>query len=161
MATTIYNQLLTDTQEYIKLQYKLLQVKTTAQVSRFIGIIFAAITIIILLLIGLIFASIALAAWLEYWIPMWASYLVITGVILLITLVVFWCRKRWIFRPIEKQLSEVVTNETMSLEEQEQRLDYQSSMRQELIKQDAKNIRQEWSEIERFLQVIRSLISQA
>lgn len=161
MDTRIYNQLLTDTQEYIKLQYKLLQVKTTAQVSRFIGIIFAAITIIILLLIGLIFASIALAAWLEYWIPMWASYLVITGVILLITLVVFWCRKRWIFRPIEKQLSEVVTNETMSLEEQEQRLDYQSSMRQELIKQDAKNIRQEWSEIERFLQVIRSLISQA
>ena len=159
MDTRIYNQLLTDTQEYIKLQYRLLQVKTTAQVSRFIGIIFAAITIIILLLIGLIFASIALAAWLEYWIPMWASYLVITGVILLITLVVFWCRKRWIFRPIEKQLSEVVTNETMSLEEQEQRLDYQSSMRQELIKQDAKNIRQEWSEIERFLQVIRSLIS--
>lgn len=161
MATTIYNQLLTDTQEYIKLQYKLLQVKTIAQVSQFIGIIFAAITIIILLLIGLIFASIALAAWLEYWIPMWASYLVITGVILLITLVVFWCRKRWIFRPIEKQLSEVVTNETMSLEQQEQRLDYQSSMQQELIKQDAKNIRQEWSEIERFLQVIRSLISQA
>lgn len=161
MATTIYNQLLTDTQEYIKLQYKLLQVKTIAQVSQFIGIIFAAITIIILLLIGLIFASIALAAWLEYWIPMWASYLVITGVILLITLVVFWCRKRWIFRPIEKQLSEVVTNETMSLEEQEQRLDYQSSMQQELIKQDAQNIRQEWSEIERFLQVIRSLISQA
>ena len=161
MDTGIYNQLLTDTQEYIKLQYKLLQVKTAAQVSRFIGIIFAAITIIILLLIGLIFASIALAAWLEYWIPMWASYLVITGVILLITLVVFWCRKRWIFRPIEKQLSEAVTNETMSLKEQEQRLDYQSSMRQELIKQDAKNIRQEWSEIERFLQVIRSLISQA
>ena len=161
MATTIYNQLLTDTQEYIKLQYKLLQVKTIAQVSQFIGIIFAAITIIILLLIGLIFASIALAAWLEYWIPMWASYLVITGVILLITLVVFWCRKRWIFRPIEKQLSEVVTNETMSLEEQEQRLDYQSSMQKELIKQDAKNIRQEWSEIEQFLQVIRSLISQA
>ena len=71
MATTIYNQLVTDTQEYIKAQYKLLQIKGIEQTSQFIGMIITIVMITAIIVIGLIFLAIALAAWLEQWLPMW------------------------------------------------------------------------------------------
>ena len=115
MNTTIYNQLRTDTQEYIKLQYKLLQVKGIEQTSRLIGLIITIVMITTIVVIGLIFLAIALAAWLEQWLPMWASYLVIAGAMLLIALVVYWGGRWWFVRPIEKHLSELVTDDMRPL----------------------------------------------
>ena len=65
MNTGIYSQLLTDTQEYIKSQYKLLQVKSIEHVSRLIGLILTIVMISAIVVIGLIFLAVALAAWLE------------------------------------------------------------------------------------------------
>ena len=89
MATTIYHQLVTDTQEYIKTQYKLLQIKGIEQTSRLIALIITIVVITAIVVIGLIFLAIALAAWLEQWLPMWASYLVIAGTMLVIALAIF------------------------------------------------------------------------
>ena len=159
MATTIYNQLLTDTQRYIKLQYKLLQVKGIEQTSRLIGVIITIVMITAIVVIGLIFLAIALAAWLEQWLPMWASYLVIAGTMLLIALAIFLGKKWWFVRPIEKHLSEVVLDDTTPLSKQKQSIESQSSMQCELLQRDLNTIQQEWVQIERILQLIRNIIS--
>ena len=159
MNTTIYNQLRTDTQEYIKLQYKLLQVKGIEHTSRLIGLIITIVMITAIVVIGLIFLAIALAAWLEQWLPMWASYLVIAGAMLLIALVVYWGGRWWFVRPIEKHLSELVTDDMRPLCQQKQAIENQATMQQKLLQRDISAIRQEWSQVERLLQMIKSIIS--
>ena len=159
MATTIYNQLLTDTQRYIKLQYKLLQVKGIEQTSQFIGMIITIVMITAIIVIGLIFLAIALAAWLEQWLPMWASYLVIAGAMLLIALAIYWGKKWWFVRPVEKHLSKVILDDNTPLKRQKQAIENQSTMQYELLQRDVSSIKQEWAQIERILQLIRSLIS--
>ena len=159
MDTTIYNQLLTDTQEYIKTQYKLLQVKSIEQTSRLIGLIITIVMITSIVVIGLIFLAIALAAWLEQWLPMWASYLVIAGAMLLIALVVYWGRRYWFVRPVEKHLSEAILDDTTPLDRQRQSTENQAEVQRELMKRDMSTIRHEWEQIERILQVIRSVLS--
>ena len=159
MNTTIYNQLLTDIQEYIKSQYKLLQLKSIERTSHLIGVILTIVMITAIVVIGLIFLAIALAAWLEQWLPMWASYLVIAGAMLLIALTVYLGKKWWFIRPVEKHLSEVILDDTTPLKRQKQSTENQSAMQRELLQRDMSSIKQEWQQIERFLQLIRSLIS--
>lgn len=159
MNTTIYNQLLTDTQEYIQTQYKLLQVKGVEQASRLIGVVITIVMMTAIVVIGLIFLAIALAAWLEQWLPMWASYLVIAGAMLLIALLVYWGRTLWFVRPIEKHLSDVVMDDTSPVKKQKQSLETQSSVQRELLQRDMNAIHQEWLQLERILQAIRNVIS--
>ncbi|MBQ5387455.1 MAG: phage holin family protein [Paludibacteraceae bacterium] len=154
-----YNRLLTDIQEYGKLQYKLLQVKGIEQLSRLIGVIITVVMITAIVVIGLIFLAIALAAWLEQWLPMWASYLVIAGATLLIAMIVYGGRILWFVRPIEKHLSEMILNDTTLLKRQKQSIDNQSTMQRELLRRDMKNIQQEWELLQRILQLIRGMIS--
>ena len=159
MNTTIYNQLLTDTQEYIKVQYKLLQVKSIEQTSRLVGLIITIVMITSIVVIGLIFLAVALAAWLEQWLPMWASYLVIAGAMLLIALAVYWGRLAWFVRPVEKHLSEVVMNNTTPLKKQKQSIESQSDMQRELLQRDIHTLQQEWSQIERIWEMLKSVVS--
>ena len=159
MGATIYNQLLTDIQLYIKAQYKLLQVRSIEQTSQLLGLIIALFSITTIVVVGLIFLAIALAAWLEQWLPMWASYLVIAGVMLLIAMVVYWGKRWWFVRPVEKHLSEVIMEDAKPLVQQKQLLENQSTVQYELLQRDVKTIRQEWSCVESILQVIKNMMS--
>ena len=154
-----YNQLLSDTQAYLKTQYQLLQVRSIEQTSQLLGLIITLFAITAIVVVGLIFLAIALAAWLEQWLPMWASYLVIAGAMLLIALTVYLGKKWWFVRPVEKHLSEVILDDTTPLKRQKQSTENQSTMQRELLQRDMSSIKQEWQQTERFLQLIRSLIS--
>ena len=159
MATSVYHQLLTDIQLYIKSQYKLLQVRSIEQTSELIGLIITIASMTAVVVIGLIFLAIALAAWLEQWLPMWASYLVIAGAMLLVAWVIYVGKRLWFVRPIEKHLSEVIMEDTKPLKQQKQSIENQSAMNRELLQRDVQTIQQEWSQIERVLQVIKGMIS--
>ena len=159
MNPTLYNQLLSDTQAYLKTQYQLLQVHSIEQTSQLLGLIITLFAMTAIVVIGLIFLAIALAAWLEQWLPMWASYLVIAGTMLVIALAIFWGKKWWFVRPIEKHLSEVVLDDTTLLTKQKQSIESQSTMQRELLQRDINTIQQEWVQIERILQLIREFIS--
>ena len=152
-----YNQLVSDTQAYLKTQYQLLQVRSIEQTSQLLGLIIALFAITAIVVIGLIFLAIALAAWLEQWLPMWASYLVIAGAMLLIALGVFWGRRLWFVRPIEKHLGGVVMDNPKPLKQQKQSLENQSSMQRELLERDMAEIRRDWSQVQQIWQMIRGL----
>ena len=154
----LYNQLLTDTQVYIKTQYQLLQVRSIEQTIQLLGLIIALFSIVATVVVGLIFLAIALAAWLEQWLPMWASYLVIAGAMLLIALGVFWGRRLWFVRPIEKHLSKVLLDDSTPLKKQKQSIENKSAMQYELLQRDIESIQQEWSLLQRILQIIRSIL---
>ena len=154
----LYNQLLSDTQEYIKTQYQLLQVRSIEQTSQLLGLIITLFAITAIVVVGLIFLAIALAAWLEQWLPMWASYLVIAGAMLLIALGVFWGRRLWFVRPIEKHLGEVVMDNSQPLKQQKQSLESQSSMQRELLERDMAEIRRDRLQVQQIWQMIRGLL---
>ena len=152
-----YNQLLSDTQAYLKTQYQLLQVRSIEQTSQLLGLIITLLAITAIVVVGLIFLAIALAAWLEQWLPMWASYLVIAGAMLLIALGVFWGRRLWFVRPIEKHLGEVVMDNPQPLKKQKQSLDSQSTMQRELLERDLAEVRRDWFQVQQIWQMIQGL----
>ena len=159
MNTSLYNQLLADIQAYIKSQFQLLKVQSIEQTSQLLGLIIALFSITAIVVVGLIFLAIALAAWLEQWLPMWASYLVIAGAMLLIALVVLWGRRLWFVRPIERHLSEVVMDNPQSLKQQKQSLENQSAMQRELLDRDLLEVRRDWSQMQQFLSLLRDIFS--
>ena len=152
-----YNQLLSDTQAYLKTQYQLLQVRSIEQTSQLLGLIITLFAMTAIVVIGLIFLEIALAAWLEQWLPMWASYLVIAGAMLLIALGVFGGRRLWFVRPIEKHLGEVVLDNPQPLKQQKQAIENQSSMQRELLERDMAEVRRDWSQVQHIWQMIQGL----
>ena len=159
MNTSIYDQLLTDTQAYLKTQYQLLQVRSIEQTSQLLGLIIALFAITAIVVIGLIFFAIALAAWLEQWLPMWASYLLIAGTMLLIALGVLCGRRLWFVRPIEKHLSAVVMDNPVPLKQQKQTVENQAAMQRELLERDVAEIQRDWSQVQQIWQMIRGLLA--
>ena len=154
-----YSQLLSDTQAYLKTQYQLLQVRSIEQISQVLGLIITLFAMTAIVVIGLIFLAIALAAWLEQWLPMWASYLVIAGAMLLIALGVLWGRRLWFVRPIEKHLGEVILDNPQSLKKQKQALDSQSTMQRELLERDLAEVRRDWSQVQHLFSLLRDILS--
>ena len=155
----LYNQLLTDIQAYMKSQFQLLLLRSIEQTSQLLGLIIALFAITAIVVIGLIFFAIALAAWLEQWLPMWASYLLIAGTMLLIALGVLCGRRLWFVRPIEKHLGEVVLDNPQPLKKQKQSLENQSSMQRELLERDVAEIQRDWSQVQQIWQMIRGLLA--
>ena len=153
----LYNQLLTDTQAYLKSQFQLLQLRSIEQTSQLLGLIIALFSIVAIVVVGLIFLAIALAAWLEQWLPMWASYLVIAGAMLLIALGVFWGRRLWFIRPIEKHLGKVVLDNPQPLKQQKQSLENQSSMQRKLLERDMQEVRRNWAQMQQLWQMFQGL----
>ena len=159
MNGNLYNQLLTDIQSYTKSQFQLLKVQSIEQISLLIGLIMTIIAITAIVVIGLIFLAIALAAWLEQWLPMWASYLVIAGGMGLIALGVYWGRRLWFVRPIEKHLSEVVMDNPAPLKQQKQSIENQSAMQRELLQRDLATVQRDWAQVQQFFALLREIIS--
>lgn len=154
-----YNQLLADIQSYIKSQFQLLKVQSVEQTSQLLGLIIALFAITAIVVVGLIFLAIALAAWLEQWLPMWASYLVIAGGMGLIALGVYWGRRLWFVRPIEKHLSEVIMDSPAPLKQQKQSIENQSAMQRELLERDIATVQREWAQVQQLFALLREIIS--
>ena len=154
-----YNQLLADIQSYIKSQFQLLKVQSIEQTSQLLGLIIALFAITAIVVVGLIFLAIALAAWLEQWLPMWASYLVIAGGMGLIALGVYWGRRLWFVRPIEKHLSEVVMDNPTPLKQQKQSIENQTAMQRELLQRDLATVQRDWAQVQQLFALLREIIS--
>ncbi len=159
MNTSLYNQLLADIQSYIKSQFQLLKVQSIEQTSQLLGLIIALFSITAIVVVGLIFLAIALAAWLEQWLPMWASYLVIAGGMGLIALGVYWGRRLWFVRPIEKHLSEVIMDSPAPLKQQKQSIENQSAMQRELLERDIASVQRDWAQVQQLFALLREIIS--
>lgn len=159
MNGNLYNQLLTDIQSYTKSQFQLLKVQSIEQMSLLIGLIMTIVAITAIVVIGLIFLAIALAAWLEQWLPMWASYLVIAGGMGLIALGVYWGRRWWFVRPIEKHLSEVVMDNPAPLKQQKQSIENQTAMQRELLQRDLATVQRDWAQVQQLFALLREIIS--
>ena len=153
----LYDQSLTDIQAYIKTQFQLLKVHSIEQTGQLLGLIIALFSITAIVVVGLIFLAIALAAWLEQWLPMWASYLVIAGAMLLIALGVFWGRRLWFIRPIEKHLGKVVLDNPQSLKQQKQSLENQFSMQRKILERDMQEVRRNWAQMQQLWQMFQGL----
>ena len=159
MKAGLCNQLLVDIQGYIRAEMRILKLQGVEQTSQLLGLIIALFAITVIVVIGLIFLAIALAAWLEQWLPMWASYLVIAGAMLLIALGVLWGRRLWFVRPIEKHLGEVVMDNPQPLKKQRQAIENQSAMQRELLERDMAEVRRDWAQVQQLFSLLWDILS--
>jgi hypothetical protein len=159
MNANFNNQLFADFQEYIKLKYRQMQLRSIEQSSALIGMIVAYLLMIVVVIIGLIFMAIALAAWLEFWLPMWASYLIIAGVMLLIAGIIFGGRKLWFVHPMEKQLTKRVLNDANSISIQKQTIENQLDVQRKLLERDVAEVQNDWTKVQRIATFLRDLLS--
>ena len=157
MKAGLCDQLLVDIQGYIRAELRILKLQGVEQVSQLLGLIIALFAITAIVVVGLIFLAIALAAWLEQWLPMWASYLVIAGAMLLIALGVLLGRRLWFVRPIEKHLGELVMDNPQPLKQQKQTIENQSAMQRELLERDIAEIRRDWAQMQQLWQMFQGL----
>lgn len=157
--TDFYRQFITDTQGYITSQLQLMKVQSVEQTSQLIGLIITLITITSIVIVGLIFFAIALAAWLEQWLPMWISYLVIAGAMLLIAIGFLGGRRIWFVRPIEKHLSEVIMDNPMPLKQQKQIAETKVAMQRGLFERDITEIHSKWKQIQHICSLLWDTLS--
>lgn len=159
MNTSIFYQLLVDIKSYIQSQLQLLQLQSIQQISQLVGLILALFTMTAIAIIATIFLAIALAAWLEQWLPMWASYLVIAATMFIIAFIIYGCRGLLIVRPIEKIVSNAVMQDSKPLDVQKQLLQEQTAIKREKVQSQIDAIKHNWKDLEHILQTIKSTIS--
>ena len=103
-----YQKLLSDTRAYLNTQYDLLRLGLLEKLSKVIGLILFALVVILLLFAVLVFGAVSLAFVLAQWIPLWASFLIIGGVFLVLLLLAVMFRKQWFISPVVAALSAIL-----------------------------------------------------
>ncbi len=103
-----YQKLLADTRAYLNTQYDLLRLGLLEKLSKIIGLILFALVVILLLFAVLGFGAITLAFVLAQWLPLWASFLIIGGVCLLLLILAVLFRKQWFINPMVAALSGIL-----------------------------------------------------
>lgn len=103
-----YQKLLSDTRAYLNTQYDLLRLGMLEKLSKVIGLILFALVVILLLFAVLGFGAVSLAFVLAQWIPLWASFLIIGGVFLVLLLLAVMFRKQWFISPVVAALSAIL-----------------------------------------------------
>ena len=108
MDETQYQKLLDDCKSYLNTRYDLLRLSLLAKLSKILGLILLAIVVVLLVFAVLSFGALALVFVLAQWIPVWASFLIIGGVFLLLLVLAVVFRKQWFVNPPVCALSAIL-----------------------------------------------------
>ncbi len=108
MDETQYQKLLDDCKSYLNTRYDLLRLSLLAKLSKILGLILLALVVVLLVFAVLSFGALALVFVLAQWIPVWASFLSIGGVFLLLLVVAVVFRKQWFVNPLVGALSAIL-----------------------------------------------------
>lgn len=108
MDNSQYGKLIEDIRSYLSRRYDLFLVRLLEKVSIIVGLIITLVVVLFLTSIVVVFGGIALAYVLGQWLPMWAAYLIIGGVFLLLLVLAVVFRRQWFVNPIVAILSGVL-----------------------------------------------------
>lgn len=108
MDDTQYQKLLDDCKSYLNTRYDLLRLSLLAKLSKILGLILLALVVVLLVFAVLSFGALALVFVLAQWIPVWASFLIIGGVFLLMLVLAVVFRKQWFVNPLVGALSAIL-----------------------------------------------------
>lgn len=115
MDSSQYSKLLGDAQGFLSKRYDLFLLRLLEKASIIIGLIITLVVVLFLCALVVLFAGIAMAYVLGQWLPMWAAFLIIGGlfVLLLVPAVIF--RRQWFVNPIVAILSSVLFSNNTSV----------------------------------------------
>lgn len=108
MDNSQYSKLIEDIRSCFSRRYDLFLVRLLEKVSIIVGLIITLIVVLFLTSIVVVFGGIALAYVLGQWLPMWAAYLIIGGVFLLLLVLAVVFRRQWFVNPVVAILSSVL-----------------------------------------------------
>ncbi len=103
-----YSRLLSDTQSFLSKCYDLFRVRLLEKVSRILGLLIAVVVVLFLSSIIVIFGGISLAYVLAQWLPLWAAYLIMGGVFVLLVVLAIVFRKQLFINPIVAALASIL-----------------------------------------------------
>ena len=108
MDNSQYSKLIEDIRSYLGKRYDLFLLRLLEKVSIIVGLIITLIVVLFLASIVVVFSGIALAYVLGQWLPMWAAYLIIGAVFLLLLVLAVVFRRQWFVNPVVAILSSVL-----------------------------------------------------
>jgi len=79
--------------------------------EKLILLVTAAITLILCIILGgiaLLFITVAVAQVLHFWLPLWASYLIMAGVNIILVLILLILRRPLIVNPISRAITRII-----------------------------------------------------
>lgn len=117
MDETQYQKLLDDCKSYLNTRYDLLRLSLLAKLSKILGLILLALVVVLLVFAVLSLAALALVFVLAQWLPLWASFLIISGVFLLLLVLAIAFRKQLFVNPLIGTLSTILFADNSTGEE--------------------------------------------
>lgn len=108
MDNSQYSKLIEDFRSYVSKRYDLFLLRLLEKVSIIVGLIITLIVVLFLASVVVVFSGIALAYVLGQWLPMWAAYLIIGAVFLLLLVLAVVFRRQWFVNPVVAILSSVL-----------------------------------------------------
>lgn len=103
-----YSRLWSDTRSFLSKCYDLFRVRLLEKVSRILGLLIAVVVVLFLSSIIVIFGGISLAYVLAQWLPLWAAYLIMAGVFVLLIVLAIVFRKQLFVNPIVAALASIL-----------------------------------------------------
>lgn len=117
MDETQYQKLLDDCKSYLNTRYDLFRLSLLAKLSKILGLILLALVVVLLVFAVLSFGALALVFVLAQWLPLWASFLIIGGVFLLLLVLAILFRKQLFVNPLIGTLSTILFADNSTGEE--------------------------------------------
>lgn len=109
MNESQYSKIAEDVRSYLSRRYDLFLIRLLEKASRIAGLVITLLVVLFLASIVVIFGGIALAYVLGHFgLPMWAAYLIVGGVYLLLLVLALIFRKQWFINPIVGVLSGII-----------------------------------------------------
>lgn len=119
MDETQYQKLLADCRSYLNTRYDLLRLSLLEKMSKILGLILLALVVVLLVFTVLSFGALALVFVLAQWLPLWASFLIIGSIFLLLMVLAVVFRKQWFVNPLVCTLSKILfANDTEPAKEE-------------------------------------------
>lgn len=108
MDNSQYSKLFEDAHTFLSKRYDLFLLRLLEKVSIIIGLLITLVVVLFLASIVVLFSGIALAYVLGQWLPMWAAYLIIGAIFLLLLVLAVVFRRQWFINPIVAVLSSIL-----------------------------------------------------
>lgn len=105
---SLLQRLIKDGREYLKRCVDLCRLELVDKLSLILGLLFAFLVLSFLLLVAIGYFSVAIVSILATCVPTWAACCIVGGVFVLLTIVVYLCRKALFINPLVRFFSRIL-----------------------------------------------------
>lgn len=155
-------KLLDDSRDYLYNEADYLKLDLSQKLARVLGVMILLFVLLQIILVTVVFASIALVDLLSVWMPTAAAYATV-GILYLLTIALsLYFRERLLFRPLTAMLAEILLGGEVSandIDREQQRLKAKAELGTKMIEEDYQAVKTDLSQPLTYLSLVKHIPS--